>query len=195
MRTSIKLAAAAAAIVAAAPASAAVVFLDSVVREGEFFRFNYVVEFARNEGVATGSNFSIFDFQGYVDGSITSTNALVSALAEPTSAGLQPVPGFDDDAAITNLRFTYNGGAADLSNQTFAGFSALSRYGAVSLDGFSGLSVKTSGLTAGQDVFTQGPVGVPAIPEPAVWATMILGLGAIGANQRYRRRTTRVAFG
>ena len=35
-----------------------------------------------------------------------------------------------------------------------------------------------------------------AVPEPATWAFMILGFGAVGAAMRYRRRrTTSVSFG
>lgn len=183
------------ALAAAAPAEAAVVFLDSVTQEGSNYRYNYVVEFARGEGVSSGSNFAIFDFNGYVAGSVTSTNGAVIASAESVSSGLVPVPTFSDDPTITNLRFTYNGPTVDLSNQAFAGFSALSTFGSIALDGFSGLSVKTTGLTAGQNVFTQGPVGVPAgVPEPATWAMLILGMGAVGSSLRYRRRAMRVAF-
>ena len=190
------LAASVAALVAASPASAAVVFLDSVVQEAGNFRYNYRVEFAQDEGVQDGSNFAIFDFRGYVANSISATNAAVTANTELVSLGLVTVPTFTDDASITNLRFTYNGPRVDLSNQAFTGFSALSTFGSVALDGFSGVSVKTAGLTAGQPVFTQGPVGVPSgVPEPAAWAMMIGGFGLVGSSLRYRRRSTRVAFG
>jgi hypothetical protein len=40
---------------------------------------------------------------------------------------------------------------------------------------------------------TFSPV-ISAIPEPATWAMMLLGFGAIGAAARYRRRKTNVAF-
>ena len=36
--------------------------------------------------------------------------------------------------------------------------------------------------------------GVSAVPEPASWAMMMLGLGVLGAGARYRRRNTGVAF-
>lgn len=35
----------------------------------------------------------------------------------------------------------------------------------------------------------------PAIPEPASWAMMVVGLGMVGGSARYRRRRTTLAFG
>jgi hypothetical protein len=34
----------------------------------------------------------------------------------------------------------------------------------------------------------------PAVPEPATWAMMILGLGAVGCSMRARRAQTKVSF-
>lgn len=34
-----------------------------------------------------------------------------------------------------------------------------------------------------------------AVPEPATWALLLLGFGAVGGAMRYRRRTTAVTFG
>lgn len=41
---------------------------------------------------------------------------------------------------------------------------------------------------------TVTPLAGP-VPEPATWGMMILGFGAIGSAVRYRRRSTKVAFG
>jgi hypothetical protein len=188
--------AATAALTAASSANAAVVFLDSVTQEGDLYRFNYVVQFAGDEGVTDGSTVAIYDFQGYVADSITSTNGGVTATTELTTSGLPMAPGYTDDAGVVNLRFTYNGDTLDLSNQTFGGFSALSRFGDISLDGFSGLSIKTAGAI-NTDVFTQGSVGVPAVaavPEPASWAMMIGGFGLLGAAARQRRVKAKLAY-
>jgi hypothetical protein len=40
--------------------------------------------------------------------------------------------------------------------------------------------------------FSSGTVG--AVPEPATWAMMLIGFGAVGGTARYRRRKTNVAF-
>ena len=47
-----------------------------------------------------------------------------------------------------------------------------------------------NGTWNGQFVFTYD--GAPAVPEPATWALMIVGFGAIGASLRSRRRVARL---
>ena len=42
-------------------------------------------------------------------------------------------------------------------------------------------------LHVGQAVFGSGTFNIAAVPEPATWATMILGIGMIGATMRRRR--------
>lgn len=39
-----------------------------------------------------------------------------------------------------------------------------------------------------------GTFAITAVPEPASWALMIMGFGAVGGSLRYRRRATTVAF-
>ncbi len=47
-----------------------------------------------------------------------------------------------------------------------------------------------------QCAFTRTVLAAPnAVPEPATWAMMIGGFGAIGGAMRYRRRKTAVSFG
>jgi hypothetical protein len=184
------------ALVAAAPAQSAVIFLDSVTAVGSNFRYDYSVEFARNEGIKNGSTFAIFDFQGYVPGSVTSSFPNdVTASTEFTSA-LPLASNFSDDAKTTNLRFTYNGDTQTLSRQSFGKFSALSRFGTVGSDGFSAVTISTGAGTSGLPVFAQGLVGTPvgsAVPEPASWALMISGFGLIGGAMRRQGRIMKAA--
>lgn len=56
----------------------------------------------------------------------------------------------------------------------------------------SGLSNVPGGTISVTERIQQGS-GFAAVPEPATWATMILGLGGLGATLRRRRQTLAVA--
>ena len=51
----------------------------------------------------------------------------------------------------------------------------------------------TADLTLAKFTYV-GPAVVAAVPEPATWAMMLVGVGAIGGAARYRRRKINVAF-
>jgi len=86
------------------------------------------------------------------------------------------------------LIFTLNDGSTfsrnlptTVSTQAFAGFTSLLPITKVTIvDNASAGTVGTDFLT-----FTLGT----AVPEPALWATMMIGLGGLGAVLRSRRRT------
>jgi hypothetical protein len=178
----------------ASSANAVVIFLDSVAAEGSNFRYTYAAEFSNGEGIKNGSTLAIFDFGGYVPGSITTASPQLTGTT-PNSSGLAAI-GFTDDASIPNLQFTYNGPTQDLAGGRYVFGSALSRFGRNALDGFSAITVKTAGVGTGTLVASQGGVGVPVggVPEPAIWAMMIGGFGAIGFASRRRRQTIRVTY-
>jgi hypothetical protein len=136
--------------------------------------------------VQTGSKLVIFDFAGYVDGSITTAGAPGVTASIENFSGL-PSIGFTDDPSIPNLVFTYDGPTLDVGGAQFSGFGAESIFSAVTLDGFSAITVKVGGEAQGTLIASQGGVGVPAIPEPATWAMMIGGFGLVGGALRRRR--------
>jgi hypothetical protein len=177
-----------AALVASAPAHSAVIFLDGVTAVGNNYRYDYSVDFARDEGIDPGSTFVIYDFNGYIGGTIKSSYpGFVTSRVERIS-NLPQSPNFTDDNTF-NLRFTYNGPRQNLSNQSFASFSAVSRIKDLTVDGFSAVTIKAAGTLTGLQVFTQGPVNTPAaaVPETATWAMMISGFGLIGGAMRRRK--------
>src|SRR3546814_4193495 len=52
-------------------------------------------------------------------------------------------------------------------------------------------TVKNEGLGAeGTDLYTQGYVGVPGVPEPETWLMMIGGFGLVGWQLRRRKVRT-----
>lgn len=181
----------AAAAFSATPASAIVIFLSgppTAVPGG--YEFSYQGNFSNDEGIETGSTLVIFDFAGYIDGSIFSPYADIQASAELVSSGLPTSPEFTDDPGLFNLRFTYTGvDTVDMSNIDFAGLSARSTLGGITHDGFSAITVKVDGNEVGTRVYSIGQVGVPTgVPEPALWGMMLGGFALMGSSIRRRRR-------
>ncbi|MEY3703982.1 MAG: hypothetical protein RLZZ561_1602 [Pseudomonadota bacterium] len=174
----------------ATPASAVVVFLSGApTSTSGGWQFSYQANFSDGEGVKNGSTFVIFDFAGYVPGSVFSPYADLVASSELLSAGLPTSPDFTDDPTISNLRFTYTGTSLlNLSNASFSGLNAVSVLSGIAQDGFGAVTVKSSGPLLGSKVYSAGLVSVPSgIPEPAAWGMMLAGFGLTGAAMRRRR--------
>ena len=199
---------AAAAIGLTGPANAAVVTLENVSINGSNdFTFTYEGTLGEDEGVRSGDRFVIFDFAGYIDGSIRSGTSNLIASTELMSSSALVTPGFDD-SNVANLVFTYIG--PDFRNQggpfspfTFENLSARSTVGGRAIDAFFTQTTKNnpSGVSGGANtpVFTLGVVTIPgaantpdAVPEPATWAMMLGGFGLLGGAMRRRNRMARV---
>lgn len=200
--------AAAAAVGLAGSANAAVLTLENVVRIADSnFAFNYQGTLGPDEGLRSGDRLVIFDFAGYIDGSIFSPSGNVVTSVEFSSPTALVTPGFDDDPNLVNLVFTYVG--PDFRNTggpytpfDFNGLGARSTLGGRARDGFFTLTTKNNpdGLPGGSNtpVYTLGSVTVPAagngtnaVPEPATWAMLLGGFGMLGAASRRSRRMTR----
>jgi PEP-CTERM motif len=91
---------------------------------------------------------------------VSGTGNLLATLALPTNA--------------TGCRAPYNADYCPFSLVTL-GFSG------------TGRSVVFGG-TAGHIVFDDISLGVVSLPEPASWAMMLMGFGAVGAALRFKRR-------
>lgn len=196
--------AAAAAVGFAGPSGAAVLTLQNVTPNGgNDFTFTYQGTLGGDEGVRSGDRLIIFDFAGYIAGSISADgNTNVATSVENTSSAFV-TPGFNDDPNIPNLVFTYTGPefhntGGPFSPVDFNNLSARSTFSGRAVDAFFTLTTKNNpdGVPGGSNtaVFTLGQVAVPAsaVPEPATWAMMLGGFGLLGAATRRRARTTRV---
>jgi hypothetical protein len=171
--------------------------------DGTGYIFHYGGTLAPTEGVTSGSKLVIFDFAGYIAGSIFSPYATISASVEPTTSDVILAPGITDDPALVNLVFTYTGpdfqtgpsGSTPYAPIDFSGLTAKSIFGGTVLDGFATTTVKNEGSGVGTTVFSTGNVAVPMlpIPEPGTWALMIVGLGVVGLSAR-RNKSTRVSY-
>jgi hypothetical protein len=56
---------------------------------------------------------------------------------------------------------------------------------------FTGFSLTANGLTSFEQLRLAGVQQVASVPEPATWALMLMGFGAVGFSMRRRRATAR----
>ncbi|GAO37909.1 hypothetical protein SCH01S_01_00720 [Sphingomonas changbaiensis NBRC 104936] len=197
--------AAVAAVSLTGPASATVLTLENITTNGSHdFTFTYQGTLGPDEGVRSGDRLIIYDFLGYIPGSIFTPSADLVATTELVSPSGLVTPGFDDNPTLTNLVFTYVGPdfrntGGPFSPFDFDGLGARSIYGGMSQDAFFTRSTKNNpdGVPGGSNtaVYTLGQVTVPfpaAVPEPATWAMMLGGFGVMGLSMRRRKRVLRV---
>src|SRR5579872_4387697 len=181
--------AAVAAVAFTGSAQASVIpFLNTVTADGSNFKFSYTGQLAPDQGVTNGSELVIVDFAGYVPGSVFSSLPNVTASVSNTlPTGLLLNPGFTDNPTIPDLVFTYTGpnfqttGGPFSSITNFAGLGADSIFGQMGAGSFSAKAVTNVGPLSGTAAFNVGEVNVPAVPEPATWAMMLVGFFGLGA--------------
>jgi hypothetical protein len=183
-------------------AHAATVFLQSAVLDGGTWLYTYGGSLDPLEGVKSGAKLVVFDFLGYVPGSISSPSGNITTNASLTTNlaanNLVLAPEHNDDPNVMNLMWTYTGPdvVGTPAGITFGGLQARSTFGPGALDGFSTLTFKNAeNITLGTNVYTTGSVTVPVVPEPSTWAMMLFGFGAVGAAMRRRKgKAARVTY-
>jgi len=194
--------AAAMAVGLAGTAPAAVLTLQDIARNGASnFTFSYQATLNPDEGLRAGDRFVVFDFAGYIDGSIFSNSSDFSTRAENTTSGALVTPGYNDDAQLTNLVFTYTGpdtrSVGPLASLNLPLIGARSIFGQTVAEAFFTLTTKNNPpRDRGSPIYTLGSTSVPGmmgvIPEPATWAMLIGGFGLVGAAARRRTAGLRV---
>lgn len=164
--------------------------LDTVGGAGPF-TWSYRAQINAGDEIRTGDFFRIYDFYGYVPGSIVAPAGWTAsvALLNPTPPPNVLVP-LGDDAAVFNLIWTYTGTATIAGPTTLFGFSAQSLYSASSNNqkNYVGRNTQASGPNAGQAVDVVGNVTVPNVPEPT--SMISLGLGIVALGFYARRKAT-----
>jgi hypothetical protein len=86
--------------------------------------------------------------------------------------------------------FTEFGGPGGFGPQLYSGTTAAPVFSTGTFS-FTNLLGSPNGSTLTISAVAVGG----AVPEPATWAMMIFGFGAVGSMLRYRRRSTTVTFG
>jgi hypothetical protein len=154
------------------------------------FTYAYTASIPAGDQINPGDFFRIYDFSGYVAGTIAAPAGWT-----PSTALVNPVPppnvilSHGDDPAITNLIWTYSGAAPIIGAASISGFTAQSTFpllGAVK--DFVGRDTKATGPTAGSPVDSVGDVRVPGVPEPSSLLSASLGVLFVGAVIGYRSR-------
>jgi len=140
------------------------------------------------------------DFDSGLDNTLTVNGVdfgLWSAVStqETSSDGLtafSSTTGFGDNILSTGFFTSTDAiGLASLFSSLSGGSVA---YGLVDLDPFDNFYDFTQGLDGGLIDVGTGPIVTPDVPEPASWAMMLVGFGAIGGALRARRKVA-VSFG
>lgn len=164
--------------------------LASVTGSGPY-TYNYTAQITAGDEIRTGDFFRIYDFYGYVPGSISAPAGWTAstALVNPTPPPNVLIP-LGDDPAVTNLIWTYTAAPTIVGPTTIFNFTAQSNLILVgNTKNYVGRNTQGGGPTAGQPVDAVGEVRVPAVPEPTSLISTSLGVVALGLFHARRKRS------
>lgn len=194
------LTAAVAAVAAAGTAGAGIIPASvTVTPEAGNFRWQYSIVLPTDMKLQAGNYFTIYDFGGLVAGSQfidpTGTSAsdwsMKTQKTGPVPAGLSP----NDNPAIDNLVFQYNGSGTLVGQTGLGNFGATSTVGESVKADFTGQNPQFSSGNLDRnivDTIAPAPPGVtpPAtgVPEPTTLLMAAVGLPVIGVARRLRKK-------
>ncbi len=166
---------------------------------GSLYQYTYTATLAADQALRTGNYFTIYDFQGFVKfGTLGAGFSGATALLRQTPSRVLPT----DNASVLNATFTYSGPTINQpsngtqgSSTELGSFQIFSRFDGLSVIDFASQAYKNNGFAVGTLVDNVGGTGGPLsgggagsdVPEPSVWALLIIGFGAVGVSARRRR--------
>ena len=173
---------------------AGLITLDGTSSSGANTFFSYAIAVPSGDSIATGNFFRIYDFDGYVPGSITAPAGWTASVALTNNVPPPTVVlNHGDDPAIFNLVFTYTGSTPLLPGAPITGFTATTTDNAISANPKDAVAQFTSTSSPGVGSFDAyiGNIAVPtnvAVPEPASMISSGLGMMILAAGYGIRGR-------
>ena len=165
------------------------------------------LNFANSSGSAVTGSFGTLNGYAAAQGSFAALGACGSIT--PGCGTIQDIANFNSSTPISGFLSLTTGGPVvsfDLTNITdinrvaSTGALFLTGRGVINFSGYDAtpgtftLNTQGSNIVSFSGSIIADAVTPPAVPEPATWAMMILGMGAVGVTMRRRNVTTRVSY-
>lgn len=165
----------------------------TTLSDGDFYRWTYSIVLPTDSQLRSGDFFTIYDFGGLVANSNSQPANWDFELSsqDGTPPGVEP----DDNPAIPNLTWRYNGPTIASGSTGLGNFWALSHFSDSTSSFFTARTHTTSDGTLDTNI-TDTTVPVPTgpgdpntVPEPATILLAGLGLPLVGLGRRVLRKS------